>query len=132
MYPPKDDISLNPSGPCKTQSPNLGHHWPSLVKLSGLLTGEGMAADPRHPQVPCSGGQAPAPCKREHGHRGVYVRRVPIWTNALVVVAPRYQDLEHLLISFLPVAAAPRCPVPKIPNALQANSFKAGGLQTPL
>ena len=56
--PPKDDISLNPSGPYKTQSPNLGHRWPALAKPCGVLPGGGTAADPGHLQVPCSGGQA--------------------------------------------------------------------------
>lgn len=50
-------MSLNLSGPYKTQRPKLGHHWPTLAKPCRFLSGGGTVADPRHPQLPCAGGQ---------------------------------------------------------------------------
>lgn len=50
-------MSLNLSGPYKTQRPKLGHHWPTLAKPCRFLSGGGTPADHRHPQLPCAGGQ---------------------------------------------------------------------------
>lgn len=77
-----------------------------------------MAADPRHPQVPCLGGQAfLLHHARGNTGTGLFMHvGSPSEQTLQLRLLPREKNLGCLLISFLPVAAAPRSKIPCCPH----------------